>query len=50
MMLMELINAGIPSEAAIDMTRMMVQNRFREEHTIRAQNMIFNAIIDRITL
>ena len=39
----EMITAGIPSENALNVTRMMVQNRFRQEHTVRAQNAIMNA-------
>ena len=39
----EMITAGIPSENALNMTRMMVQNRFRQEYTVRAQNAVMNA-------
>jgi len=39
----DMINVGIPNREAINMTRMMVQNRFRQEQTIRAQNIAINA-------
>lgn len=39
----DMINVGIPSQEAIDMTRMMVENRFRQEVTIRAQNIVLKA-------
>ena len=44
----EMISAGIPSENVLNMTRMMVQNRFREEHAVKAQNAVMNAYRNEI--
>jgi len=38
-----MINAGINSDGAIKMTRLMLENRFSEEHALRAQQIIMNA-------
>jgi hypothetical protein len=38
-----MINAGINSDGAIKMTRLMLENRFREEHALRAHQIIMNA-------
>jgi len=38
-----MINAGIPSDDAIKMTRMMIQNRFQQKNTLRAQQIVMDA-------
>ena len=37
-----MINAGIPSDDAIKMTRMMIQNRFQHKNTLRAQQIVMD--------
>jgi len=37
-----MINAGIPSDDAIKMTRMMIQNRFQQKNTLRAQQIVMD--------
>ena len=37
-----MINAGIPSDDAIKMTRMMIQNRFQQRNTLRAQQIVMD--------
>lgn len=39
----EMIRLGVQAEDALNMTRTMVQNRFREENVIAAQQVIMNA-------
>ena len=39
----QMISAGIPKEAAIRVTGMMVQNQFHQEQTIQAQNIVLSA-------
>ena len=38
-----MINAGIPSDDAVKMTRMMIQNRFQHKNTLRAQQIVMDA-------
>lgn len=40
----QMIRAGIPEDAAVEMTRRMIQNRFRHENTIKAQKVVMNAL------
>jgi len=39
-----MINAGVPSNQAIKMTRMMIQHRFEFQHIVRAHQVVMNAI------
>lgn len=39
----QMIRSGIDSDEAIKMTRLMLENRFSEENTLRAQEIIMNA-------
>ena len=39
----QMIRAGIESDEAVKMTRLMLENRFREENTLRAHKIIMNA-------
>lgn len=40
----EMIRLGANSDEALRMTRLMVRSRFQEEHTIRAQEIVMNAL------
>ncbi|UCF83073.1 MAG: hypothetical protein JSV50_18115, partial [Desulfobacteraceae bacterium] len=39
----QMIRSGINSNDALKMTRLMLENRFREEHTLRAHQIIIEA-------
>ena len=39
----EMIRLGVKSDEAVEMTRLMVQTRFREKNTIQAQEIVMNA-------
>jgi uncharacterized membrane protein YgcG len=39
----EMIRAGVPADDAVAMTRSMVQNQYREEHTLQAQRQVIAA-------
>jgi hypothetical protein len=39
-----MINAGIPSEEAIQMTRMMIENRFQQQNILQAQQTLMNTV------
>jgi hypothetical protein len=39
----QMIQAGIPEDAAVKMTRAMIQHQFREENTLRAQQIVLDA-------
>lgn len=40
----EMINAGIPSDEAIKMTRMMIKNNYQAQNTIRAQKTLMDTV------
>ncbi|RJQ53738.1 MAG: hypothetical protein C4530_17695, partial [Desulfobacteraceae bacterium] len=39
----EMIRSGISAQEAVGMTEAMIRNRFREEHVVRAQNIVMDA-------
>ena len=39
-----MINAGIPSDEAIKMTRLMIQNNYQYQNTLRAQKIMIDTV------
>ena len=39
-----MINAGIPSDEAIKMTRLMIQNNYKDQNTLRAQKILIDTV------
>jgi len=39
-----MINAGIPSDEAIKMTRLMIQNNYKDQNTLRAQKILLDTV------
>ena len=39
-----MVRAGVPRKDAAHLTRLMMENRFREQHTVRVQNLVIETV------